>query len=67
MSQTVAAIRRAAKKRERADELRRGATAELRGLCRQAQAEGVPITRIAQEAGLSRQAVYDLLADPPPS
>ena len=61
-------IRRAAKHRDRATEDRREAVAQLRTHIRQAQAEGVPITRIAQEAGLSRQGVYDLLADgPPPS
>lgn len=67
MTPTITAIRKAAKQRERADELRRAATADLRASCRQAQAEGVPISQIAREAGLSRQGVYDLLADPPPS
>lgn len=65
MSETVKAIRQAAKRRERADKARREATDQLRELCRQAQAEGVPITRIASEAGLSRQGVYDLLAARP--
>lgn len=64
---TITAIRKAAKRRDRADERRRAASADLRALCRQARAEGVPISRIAREAGLSRQGVYDLLADPPPS
>lgn len=65
MSESVAieGIRKAAKRRERADELRRKATDELRDYCRQAQAQGVSISQIAREAGLSRQGVYDLLAD----
>lgn len=69
MSESVAieAIRKAAKGRQRADELRRKATDELRARCLQAQAEGVPISQIAREAGLSRQGVYDLLRDRPPS
>jgi DNA-binding IclR family transcriptional regulator len=66
-TQTIKAIRRAAKQRERADELRRTATDELRERCRQAQAEGVAISQIAREAGLSRQGVYDLLAGRRPS
>ncbi len=59
------AIRRAARKREKADQTKREATEELRRYCREAQAAGVPITRIASEAGLSRQGVYDLLGERP--
>ncbi len=59
------AIRRAARKRERADEAKREATEELRRYCREAQAAKVPVTRIASEAGLSRQGVYDLLGERP--
>ncbi|HEX9968055.1 MAG TPA: hypothetical protein VGB06_08920 [Solirubrobacterales bacterium] len=59
------AIRRAARKRERADEAKREATEELRRHCREAQAAKVPVTRIASEAGLSRQGVYDLLGERP--
>jgi DNA invertase Pin-like site-specific DNA recombinase len=55
-------IRQAAKRRDRADKARREAVAELREQARAAQAAGVSITRIAAEAGLSRQGVYDLLA-----
>lgn len=62
MSETVKGIRRAAKRRASADKARKAATDELRDLCRQAQTEGVPISQIAREASLSRQAVYDLLA-----
>lgn len=67
MTPTITAIRKAAKQRERADELRRTATADLRTYCLKAQAEGVSISQIAREAGLSRQGVYDLLATPPSS
>jgi len=61
-SEAVKGIRRAAKRREHADRLRHRATDELRERIREAQAEGVPIARIAREARLSRQGVYDLLA-----
>jgi len=66
----AAAIRRiqaAVRKRQKADEAKREATEQLRESCREAQAAGVPITRIAAEAGLSRQGVYDLLAARPSS
>lgn len=59
------AIRRAARKRERADEAKREATEELRRYCREAQVAGVSVTQIASEAGLSRQGVYDLLGERP--
>jgi len=66
-SAAIKGIRSAARRRQRADVTRRIATDELREHCRAAQSEGVPISRIAQEAGLSRQGVYDLLGDRPPS
>jgi hypothetical protein len=58
-------IQRAARKRAKADAEKRAATDELRRFCREAQDAGVAITRIAAEAGLSRQGVYDLLAERP--
>lgn len=58
-------IRNAAKRRERADAAKRQATEDLRGFCQLAQEAGVSVTRIASEAGLSRQGVYDLLAERP--
>jgi DNA-binding phage protein len=61
----IKGIRRAAKSRERADAARHKATDELRGFCQQAQKAGVSVTQIASEAGLSRQGVYDLLAERP--
>jgi DNA invertase Pin-like site-specific DNA recombinase len=61
MSETMKAIRRAGSRRDKADRAKREATAELRELVRQAQAEGEPITRIASESGMSRQGIYDLI------
>lgn len=58
-------IRGAAKRRESADTAKRQATNDLRGFVRQARDAGLPITRIASEAGLSRQGVYDLLGERP--
>jgi DNA-binding phage protein len=58
-------IRGAAKRRARADAEKRQATDDLRGFCQQARAAGLPLTRIAAEAGLSRQGVYDLLGERP--
>jgi AcrR family transcriptional regulator len=66
-SDAIKGIRRAAKQRTHADELRHKATDELRDYCRAAQSEGVSIARIAREAGLSRQGVYDLLGDRQPA
>jgi DNA invertase Pin-like site-specific DNA recombinase len=63
----IRAIHRAARRREKADQTRREATDELRARIREAHDLGVPITRIAQEAGLSRQGVYDVLAAAQPS
>jgi DNA invertase Pin-like site-specific DNA recombinase len=64
-AEAVKGLRSAAKRRERADKARREATDDLRRLAREAQKAGVPIARIAREAGLSRQGVYDLLAARP--
>jgi hypothetical protein len=59
--ETIQAIRDAAKGRARADAQRRKATDELRELVARAKGEGEPIARIAREARLSRQGVYELL------
>lgn len=61
----IKGIRGAARKREKADVARREATEELRRYCEAAREAGVSITRIASEAGLSRQGVYDLLGERP--
>jgi hypothetical protein len=60
-------IQSAAKKRAKADAAKREATEDLRRYCKEAQKVGVSITRIASEAGLSRQGVYDLLGERPSS
>jgi DNA-binding phage protein len=57
----VKAVRRAAKRRQRAERLKREALADLRDSCLRAQGAGVPVTEIAREAGLSRQGLYKLL------
>jgi DNA invertase Pin-like site-specific DNA recombinase len=67
VSEAIKGIRRAAKRREYADRLHKQATEDLREHMRRAQAEGVAIARIAREAHLSRQGVYELLATARPS
>jgi hypothetical protein len=62
---TLREIRKAAKRRAKADEAKRQATDDLRTYCEAARFAGVPITQIASEAGLSRQGVYDLLGERP--
>ncbi len=64
-SAAIKGIRRAAKSRDRADAARGKAVEELRRYCKAAQKADVPVTQIAHEAGLSRQGVYDLLAERP--
>jgi hypothetical protein len=60
-------IRGAASRRRTAAEAKRQATADLRGFLRQARAANVSVTKIASEAGLSRQGVYELLGERPSS
>ena len=55
------ALRDAARRREQADEMKAHATAHLRQWCVRARRAGMPIAEIAREAGLSRQAIYDLI------
>jgi DNA-binding phage protein len=64
---TLSEIRKAAKRRARADAAHREATEDLHTYIRAARFAGVPITQIASEAGLSRQAVYDVLEARPSS
>ena len=64
---TLKEIRKAAKGRAKADEAHRKATEDLRIYIKAARTAGVPITQIASEAGLSRQAVYDVLEARPSS
>ncbi len=65
--EAVKGIRAARRRRERADRARSEATADLRQWIATAHAEGVSVARIAREAGLSRQGVYDALGDRQPS
>ena len=68
MNEQVPAIKKiriAAKRRREADEMKREATEQLRDYCDEARKQGVSITQIAAEAGLSRQGVYDLLPEQP--
>ena len=51
----------AAERRLRAEELRRAASAELRERVIDAYEAGVPMSRIAREARISRQAAYEML------
>jgi hypothetical protein len=64
-AQAIKGIRQAARRRERAATARREATDDLRRYLHEAQEAGVSISQIAREAGLSRQGVYDLLAERP--
>jgi hypothetical protein len=65
--QALRKVRTARRRREKADEAKLTATEQLRTYCREAREAGVSITRIAEEAGLSRQGVYDLLGERPSS
>ncbi len=66
-AEAVKGIRKAAKQRERAKATHEAATADLRRYLHAAQDAGVSVTQIAREAGLSRQGVYDALAERPSS
>jgi hypothetical protein len=66
-AQILRSIRGAASRRKSADAAKRQATEDLRSFCQQAREANVSITRIASEAGLSRQGVYDLLGERPSS
>jgi DNA-binding phage protein len=59
-------VLQAAEMRAKAARLRAEANERLRDYAQAAHAEGVPMSRIAAAAGLSRQGLYDLLADPQP-
>jgi transcriptional regulator NrdR family protein len=57
----IESLRRAAERRRVAEDERHAASTELHKRIRDAHAAGVSPTRIAQEACLSRQAVYEAL------
>jgi len=54
-------LRFAAKRRKRAEEERHAASVELRQRVLDAHEAGMPIARISREAGISRQAIYEML------
>ena len=54
-------LRFASSRRKRAEEERHAAATELRQRVLDAHEAGVPITRISREAGISRQAIYEML------
>jgi AcrR family transcriptional regulator len=54
-------LKAAAKRREKLDDERRQVIAELVEAAKAAKAQGTSVTAIAEAAGVSRQAVYDLL------
>lgn len=58
-------LRRAGERREVAEAERHAAAAELRHRIQQAHAAGLSPSLIAREAQVSRQAVYEALAEPP--
>jgi DNA-binding phage protein len=64
-NEAVRGLRAAAKRREAADRKRREATDDLRRYAQEAKAAGVSMSQIAREAGVSRQGLYDLLAERP--
>jgi transposase-like protein len=64
-AEAIRGLRTAARRRERADKARREATDDLKRIAREAQKAGVSMSQIAREADVSRQGLYDLLAERP--
>jgi DNA invertase Pin-like site-specific DNA recombinase len=60
-SPEIVDLRFAAKRKKRAEEERHAAAMELRERVMSAHEAGIPVTRIAREASISRQAVYEML------
>lgn len=60
-AQLLKTLKLAGQRRVRAETARKTAAVELRERILEAHAAGVPISRIAHAAGLSRQGVYDVL------
>jgi uncharacterized membrane protein len=58
---TILQLRFAARRRKRAEEERHAASTALRAAVLDAYEAGASITRIAREAEISRQAVYEML------
>lgn len=66
-SEAIDGIHQAAEQRAQGNQIRREAVLEIRRLARQAWSEGTSVSEIAAAAGLSRQAVYDMLRGLPRS
>jgi hypothetical protein len=64
-SHYIREVKKAANRREAANEKRSQAIADLRAAIRRAHQAGATPTELAHVSGLSRQAVYDLLDLPP--
>ena len=60
-SAAIIELQFAAQRRLHAEQARREAVHELRERVIDAHQVGVPVTQIAREAGVSRQAVYEML------
>jgi hypothetical protein len=65
-TQAIKGMLRAVSRRQHAEELWTAAMHDVREWCRAARAEGVAVTRIAHETGLSERRVRNLLADKHP-
>jgi hypothetical protein len=63
--QAIRSIQKAKRARDSAGIAGREASEDLRKCCQDALRSGVPVTRIAEEAGLSRDGVNDLLSERP--
>jgi hypothetical protein len=59
----IRSVRKAAKSREAASIAGRKPTEELRQCCIDADRAGIPVTQIAEEAGLAPQDVDDLVGE----
>ena len=59
---TVTRIRTLARRREHASRQLDHTISELGAQCLKARTEGITITQIARESGMSRQGVYNMLA-----
>ena len=60
-SSMITGLRLAGQRRKRAEQERHAAARELRERVMDAHEAGVAITRISREAGISRQAIYEML------
>jgi hypothetical protein len=64
-ARAISNLKKAAKRRQAAETERHAAAADLRQRIKEARAAGISPTQIAQEARVSRQAVYEALGQRP--